>query len=56
LEADIKKQDLLDVLETEEQGKSAWDRWFDKFVSFYERKFGPDWQDSDKEDFIFAYR
>ena len=37
-------QHLLDVLEAEEQGKSAWDRWFDRFASFYERKFGPDWQ------------
>ncbi|MGD8293810.1 MAG: hypothetical protein PVF37_19005 [Desulfobacterales bacterium] len=52
----MKKQVLLDVLETKEQGKSAWDRRFDKFACFYDRKFGPDWQDSDKQDFIFAYR
>ena len=43
------EQHLIDVLEAEEKGRSAWDRWFDKFASFYERKFGPDWQDPDKD-------
>ena len=43
------EEHLLDVLEAEEKGRSAWDRWFDKFASFYERKFGPDWQDPDKD-------
>ena len=43
------EQHLIDVLEAQAKGKSAWDRWFDKFASFYERKFGPDWQDPDKD-------
>jgi hypothetical protein len=42
------EQHLIDVLEAEAKGKSAWDRWFDKFASLYERKFGPDWQEQDK--------
>ena len=43
------EEHLIDVLEAEAKGQSAWDRWFDKFASFYERKFGPDWQDPDKD-------
>lgn len=33
---------LNDVLEAREQGKDSWWRWFERFGSFYERKFGPD--------------
>ena len=43
------EEHLIDVLEAEAKGQSAWDSWFDKFASFYERKFGPDWQDPDKD-------
>ncbi len=43
------EQHLIDVLEAQAKGTSAWDRWFDRFASFYERKFGPDWQDTDKD-------
>ena len=43
------EQHLLDVLEAQAKGKSAWGRWFDKFASFYERKFGPNWQESEKD-------
>jgi len=31
---------LNDVLEAKEQGKDSWWRWFERFGSFYERKFG----------------
>ena len=40
---------LNDILEAKEQGKNLWWRWFDRLGSFFERKFGPDWQKEDKE-------
>ena len=43
------EQHLTDVLEAQAKGRSAWDRWFERFASFYERKFGPDWQETDKD-------
>lgn len=33
---------LNDVLEARARGKDSWWRWFERFGSFYERKFGPD--------------
>jgi len=35
---------LNDVLEAKKQGKQFWWRWFDRFGTFYENRFGPDWQ------------
>ena len=43
------EQHLIDVLEAQAKGKNTWVRWFDRFASFYERKFGPDWQEHDKD-------
>jgi DNA-binding NtrC family response regulator len=40
---------LNDVFEAKDQGKSLWWRWFDRFASFYEDKFGADWKDKDKD-------
>ncbi|MBW1788146.1 MAG: response regulator [Deltaproteobacteria bacterium] len=40
---------LNDVLEAKEQGKSVWWRWLDRFGAFYDKKFGMDWRDKDKE-------
>ena len=40
---------LNDVLEAKEQGKSPWDRWYDRMGSFFEKKFGPKWQDDEKD-------
>ena len=40
---------LNDILEAIEQGKSTWGRWYDKLGSFFERKFGEDWQNDDKD-------
>lgn len=40
---------LNDVLEAKEKGKPFWWRWIDRFASYYDRKFGPDWRDKDKE-------
>ena len=40
---------LNDILEAKEAGKSFWWRWYDRLGSFCETRFGPDWQDKDKE-------
>jgi DNA-binding NtrC family response regulator len=40
---------LNDVLEAKEQGKSTWERWYDKLGSFFEKKFGPQWQKDEPE-------
>ena len=42
------EQHLSDVLTAQAEGKNTWWRWFDKFASFYERKFGAGWQEKDK--------
>ena len=40
---------LNDVLEAREQGKSTWARWYEKLGSFFEKKFGENWQKDDPE-------
>ena len=40
---------LEDVLEDKEKGRNPWVRWLDRWVSFYDRRFGPDWKNKDKE-------
>ena len=40
---------LNDILDAKEQGKSFWWRWLDRFASYYDKKFGPDWQKDDPE-------
>ena len=40
---------LEDILEAQEKGKSTWVRWYDRMGSFFENKFGPDWQNDEKE-------
>lgn len=40
---------LNDILEAKEKGNSLWWRWFDRLASFWERKFGPNWQEENKE-------
>ena len=40
---------LDEVLEAKEKGKHFWWRWLDKWGSFYDNKFGPDWKEEDKE-------
>jgi DNA-binding NtrC family response regulator len=40
---------LNDVLEAQEQGKSTWVRWYDRMGSFFEKQFGSQWQDDEKE-------
>lgn len=40
---------LNDILEAKEEGKSFWVRWFDRFASYYDDRFGADWAEKDKE-------
>jgi DNA-binding NtrC family response regulator len=40
---------LNDIFDAKEQGKSFWWRWLDRFASYYDKKFGPDWQKDDPE-------
>ena len=40
---------LNDILEAKEQGKSTWGRWYDRLGSFFEKKFGEDWQKDEKD-------
>jgi len=42
------EQHLIDVLKAQAEGKNTWWRWFDKFASFYEKRFGTTWQEKDK--------
>lgn len=41
---------LEDILEAREKGKSLWWRWLERIGNTYcRKKFGPDWQEKDKE-------
>lgn len=40
---------LAEVMEDKEKGRSSLVRWLDKWVSVYDRRFGPDWKNKDKE-------
>jgi len=40
---------LNDVLEAKEKGYHHWAHWLDRFGPYYDRRFGPDWKDKDKE-------
>ncbi|MFH1350662.1 MAG: response regulator [Pseudomonadota bacterium] len=40
---------LNDVLEAKEKGKNFWWRWLERLGSYYEKRYGTDWQDHDKE-------
>ena len=40
---------LVDVVEGVEQGKSPWWRWYERLACFFEKRFGPDWQNKERE-------
>ena len=40
---------LNDILEAKEEGKSLGWRWMERFSDFYDRKFGLNWKDRDKD-------
>ena len=35
---------LIEVLSAKQAGKNAWAKWYERFASFCEKKFGPDWE------------
>jgi len=43
------KEYLDDILEAKEKGKHFWWRWLDRFGAYYDKKFGVNWQEDDKE-------
>lgn len=36
---------LNDILEAKEKGKSFWWRWLDRMEGYFDKKFGPEWQE-----------
>jgi len=40
---------LNDILEAKEKGQNFWWRWLERFGSYYDRQFGPDWKKKDGE-------
>ena len=40
---------LNDIMLAKEKGKNFWWRWYDRLGSFFENRFGPDWQKNDEE-------
>jgi len=40
---------LNDVLEAKEKGYHHWARWLDRLAPYYDRRFGSDWKDTDRE-------
>ena len=39
---------LRDILESQEKGTNLRKKWFKRMGSFYEKKFGPDWQNDEQ--------
>jgi len=40
---------LEDILEARKRGKHFWWRWLDRMGAFYDNRFGPDWQEQDRD-------
>jgi DNA-binding NtrC family response regulator len=40
---------LNDVLEAKEKGKNPWSRWLDRLGAYYDKKFGLNWKERDKD-------
>ncbi len=40
---------LGDILEAKEKGQSFWWRWLERFASYYDKKFGPNWRRGEEE-------
>ena len=39
---------LGDILEAKEKGKSFWWRWLERMEDYFDKKFGPEWQEKNK--------
>ena len=40
---------LNDIMEAKEKGDNPWVRWYDRLGSYFEKRFGKDWQKADPE-------
>lgn len=40
---------LNDILEAQSRGKHFWWRWLERFSPYYEKRFGRDWPDHNRE-------
>ena len=40
---------LEDILRAKEEGKNPWTKWYGRMASFFEKKFGAEWQKTDQE-------
>ena len=40
---------LNDILLAQKRGKHVWGRWLERLGAYYDKKFGPEWQEGDKE-------
>jgi len=40
---------LIDILEAKKRGESFWWRWLERLGPYYDKNFGQDWNDRDKE-------
>ena len=40
---------LEDILEASQKGENYWTAWLDRLGAYYERRFGPNWKDKDRE-------
>ena len=40
---------LVDILKAKEEGKNPWTSWYSRMASFFEKKFGPNWQKNEEE-------
>jgi len=40
---------LNDILEAKEKGENFWWRWLDRLGDYYEKKFGRDWKNKEKD-------
>lgn len=50
---------LNDVLEAKEKKKNPWLKWLERFSPFYNKRFGGDWKDRDREfwdNYVQKYR
>jgi len=39
---------LRDIFEARAKGKNPWNKWLERLAAFCEKRFGPDWKQTDK--------
>ena len=40
---------IIDVLKAREEGKNSWTSWYKRLDTYFEKKFGPEWDKDDKK-------